>query len=212
MRPRPLASAGLPAYAWDRASLRYRSRETGRYVARRNIVELLRGVTDSAAERMANVARLAARGEISPAVFERAMQTELKHVANAATALANGGWDRLTPAHHGRTGAALRVQYQFLRGFVADIQAGALTEANAAARAQLYAGAAYNRYWVEERRGMLATGRREARWVDRRDRRECEDCARLGRLGWLPLEQMPTTPGAGATACLGHCRCSLIYR
>lgn len=212
MRPRPLRAAGLPAYAWDARTARYRSLATGRYVARRNIVELLRAVTDSAADRMANVARLAAKGDISPAVFERAMQTELKRAANAAAAMGAGGWDRMTPAHHGRTGAALRVQYQFLRGFVQDIADGKLAEANAAARAALYAGSAYNRYWVEERRGMLATGKREARWVDRRDSRECEDCARLGGLGWMPIESLPTTPGAGATACLGHCRCSLIYR
>lgn len=212
MRPRSLTPAGLPAYAWDTRSTRYRSIETGRYVARRKIVDLLRGVTDSAADRMGAIARLAARGDISPATFERAMQLELKHAANASAALGVGGWDRATNATHGRTGAALRVQYQFLRGFVRDIQAGGMNENVAASRAALYAGAAYNRYWTEERRGMLASGRTHVRWNVHHDSRECEDCARLGGLGWMPIETLPTTPGAGATACLGHCRCSLDYR
>jgi len=45
-------------------------------------------------------------------------------------------------------------------------------------------------------------------WVNDGDDRVCGDCEILPSMGPLPLEQWPTTPGAGDTECNVGCRCS----
>lgn len=46
-------------------------------------------------------------------------------------------------------------------------------------------------------------------WDDTGDDHECEDCQVLATMGPLPLEEWPTTPGAGGTECSVGCRCSM---
>ena len=190
---------GLDAYTWD--GRRYRHVESGKFVARATIVDLLRGVVDGAGDVMSGLGRAAAKGWISPAVFERAMQIELKHAVNANTALAAGGWDRVTPSMRGRSGAELKKQYALVRGFAAELAAGNLSPEQAAARARLYADAAYARYGQEERRRQAAQGVARWRWVTARDDRVCSICApRDGQTVAVESQMLPIHPG---------CRCDV---
>ena len=195
--------------------MRYRDLSTGRFVARSTIVDLLRNVTDTSAARLSELAAAVVRGEIPAGLFQRAAMMELKSLHLASAALGAGGWDRLTQADFGRIGATLKGEYRYLAGFVHDLELGKLTEAQAAARAALYAGKGYSQFYVTERREKndraLKRGRiLYARWHTVGDSEVCRDCQALEAIGWQPASLFPV-PGDGHTACLGNCRCSLEY-
>jgi hypothetical protein len=215
----------LPGFAFDTrmAGGRYRhvlpDGRLGRLVARDEIVGLLRTVSDASGERFAQLARSAVEGRISSAEFFRTTQSELRALYNSTSALAAGGWNRMTPQLHGANGRILGLgtreypvgEYTSLRNFAQDIADGKLTPAQAEARARLYAGKAYSRFWSVETQRLADAGYTEERWVDTKLPNECGDCPELAARGWVPIGTLPD-PGDGTTACLGNCRCSKIQR
>lgn len=214
--PNPLR-AELPGFAWDDrlSGGRYRrvlpDGRLGRIVSRDEIVGLLRDVSDASGAKFAGMARAAVEGRITPAEFFRAMQGELRALHNACAALGVGGWGKVTPQIWGRNGQTLRGEYAYLRDFCEAVANGELTPAQAAARARLYAGKAYSRFWAEDRLQQIAAGMVEERWDDTGDDRECSDCHALAARGWVPIGTLPS-PGDGSTECLGACRCSRLVR
>jgi len=203
-------AAGLPGYAWDGA--RYRNVETGRYVSRRQVLTLLKAVVDEGEDRLRALARATAKGWITPAHFEAAAQRVLKYTIVANAALAAGGWERLDVGAYDRAGTLMAQQFAYLAGFARDLgpDGRSLSAEQAAARASLYAGAAYSAFWEEDRRAAIERGLTVARWRAVGDDRTCEDCMALERRGPAPIETFPL-PGDGSTACLGNCRCDLVY-
>lgn len=214
----PLRGA-LPGYVWDTRMRggRYRTigpeGRLGPLVSRQTLVDDLRNIHDASAARFGNLAVDAVNGAISPAEFQRVLMGELKNLYNASSALARGGWSQMDAASFGRNGQILRGEYGHLAGFAQDIAAGRVSEAQAAARAKLYVGKAYSRYWSEDALQRRASGAyREERWNDTGDNRECHDCERLAGQGWVPIGSLGTVPGAGDTDCGGACRCEIEYR
>lgn len=225
-----MPSPWLPGYMWDPRMRggRYRhllpDGRLGRMVAARDLVADLRRMHDASADLFARLAVEAVQGRITPAVFQQALMDELRNLYNATSALAVGGWRNMTPTIWGRNGHILRDEYQYLANFAQAIANGELTEAEAAARARLYVGKAYSRYWDEEMRRLQASGIfTEYRWRTVKDAEVCTGvmgpfgatrlgCQELELRDWQPIGSFGTVPGAGATACLGNCRCWLEYR
>jgi len=131
---------------------------------------------------------------------------------NINSALAWGGWAQTPTSTWGRNGALLRNEYRYWRQFVAE--SSSLSAEQSAARAALYAGRAYARFFDEERRRLSQSGVLSPsweRWSALGDAATCADCLALAALAWVPFGTLPTVPGAGATRCLGACRCEIIY-
>ena len=206
-RPWPGAAVRLPGYAWNKAIGRYRNLSTGRFVSRQDITGLLRDVADGAGERLAALGKAAVRGDLTARQFYELMQREVKCAYNACAAMAAGGWDRLTARDWGRNGYLLKTQYGFLRDFAADIAVGKLSEAQAIARARLYADSAYSRYWELDRQKQQAAGVTLASWKTMADDRVCPSCLELEKKGPQPLASWPL-PGSGVHP---GCRCDLVY-
>ena len=207
----------LPGYVWDERMRggRYRvltpDGKLGRLVSQKDVASDVRTLHDASANRFAAMARDAQAGTITPADFQRAMMSETKDLHNASAALAHGGWEGMDQAAWGRNGQILRDEYKYLAGFAQDLADGKLTAAQADARARLYAGKAYSRFYAERARttaGQFA----EERWQDTGDSKECPDCQRLAQMGWVPVGMLGTVPGAGDTVCGGACRCVIHYR
>ena len=205
-RPQPGAAVRLPGYSYDPRTHAYRNLSTGRLVARQAITDLLRDVADGAGNRLAALGRSAVRGDLPPRQFYELMQREVKYAYNAAAALAAGGWDRLTAREWGGNGIRLRAQYAYLRDFAADIAAGKLTEAQAAARASTYGDSAYSRYWELDRQKQETAGVTMARFKTVGDERVCLACLELEGLGWVAISRLPN-PGQVHPGC----RCDLVY-
>lgn len=201
----------LPGYTYDRVSSRYRSLQTGRYVARSRIVDLLDGVVSGTERRLAGMATAAVEGTLSPAVFAERMRTELRrlHLQNAA--MGAGGWDRLSFRDYGRIGGKLRADYARISRFANQIAAGEVTAAQAINRANMYAGNARIEFWEAQRDriqsppGMVPIERRILGAAE-----HCPDCVEYYNMGWQPVGVLPV-PGIDSQ-CLTNCKCTMEER
>ena len=217
MPANPALKGQLPGYVWDTRMQggRYRTIDDagklGKLVSRDDIVGLVRDLSDKTAERFGNLARDAVNGVITPADFQEAMTGELRSLYNSTSALGAGGWNQLGPAEWGRNGQILKGEYTHLAGFAQDIADGKLTEAQAAARATLYSGKGYSRFWDEDARRQQDGGMDTERWEDTGLPGECGDCAKLAAKGTVPIGTLGCVPGDGSTECGGHCRCEIVY-
>ena len=184
----------------------------GQLVSRAEIVGGLRTLNANSSRLLADLAEDVVAGYLLPQDFEQAAMLTLRNLYNSNSALAKGGWLRMTPADFGANGQLLRVEYGYLRGFVADLAAGKLSAAQARSRASMYTGRAYSRFFAADVEEQQKYGKTEVRWIASDDERECVDCAAEAAIGWRPIAALDSVPGAGAQRCGGLCRCSLEYR
>jgi hypothetical protein len=169
-------------WLWDPKSRRYRSAITGRWLSHVEVADLR---TEFAVlqRSWADVAAAAlTRRDWTVRRWELEVRARLKTVYLAEYLLGRGGKAMMTSADYGRVGAMLATQYGFLRGFAVEIQDGTLSEAQIAARTQLYHTSAIQAF----ERGKAA-----AYSVD------------------LIL---PAYPADGGTRCLTNCRCRWSIR
>lgn len=198
----PGSSVGLPGYAWDSRLRNYVSVATGRMVKRREISDLLRSVVDEAGQTMKEFGRLAANGEISPREFYEAMQLTVRQAYNASAALAKGGWGQMTQADWGMNGYRLRLEYENLRNFAQALEAGEVSEAQAGARAKLYADSAFGRYWEIRHEAEKNAGTQRARIKTAGDDRVCETiCRPEEKKGWQPIGEIKVPPMHAGCRC-----------
>lgn len=208
----------LPGYVWDARLRGGRWRHLlpdgrlGKLVSAREMAADIRAIAKRSVAHFGNLAADVVAGRITARAFYETTRGELKALYLANAALGRGGWGRMGPVEWGRIGGILRGEYRYLAGFAKDLADGKLTEAQAQARAALYVGKAYSRYWDEDRRRKQEGGYREESWRDTGDERECSSCPVLAAQGWVPIGSLNTVPGAGDTECLGACRCEITYR
>lgn len=183
---------------------RFRDARTGRIISSRAIAESLATIQNSTAQQLGAMARAAANGEISAAVFQRAAMEVLKQTSAGATALAHGGWDRVPQAAWGRTGANLKQEYRYLAAFARDIASGTIDANTASARAELYADAAYGRYWAESQRRAAQQNYGAERLITANDDRVCPTCREQQDRSWQPI-------GTFSVPVHLRCRCRLQY-
>lgn len=214
-----------PGFVWDTRLKggRYRyvlpDGRLGALVSRDKLVAGLRELAANSETALQKLALALARGDLTLNDAQLAGQVLLKDLYNAFSALAHGGWAQMDAAAWGRNGRILGLgtreypvgEYASWRNFMQEIAAGKLSEAQIRDRAGLYAGKAYSRYWAENIR-IARSDFAEVHWNDVGGPEECSDCEHLALIGWMPIESLATVPGAGATRCLGNCRCSLSYR
>ena len=199
-----------PGYAWDPRLQggRYRvvlpDGRLGRIVTPTSIANDLRALHERSANQYARLVAGVYNGQITPAVFQLAMQAELKNIHTAMAALGVGGWSRADQATWGRVGQELRTEYRYLAGFVREIAEGNLTEAQARERAKLYADNAYGRFWDEYTRTLKANGMTRERIVTANDERVCKICGGAEDRGWVPI-------GTWSLGLHNRCRCRKDY-
>lgn len=125
-------------WVYDGAAHRYRDLETGRFLPKSRVVDLRDRVTEAAGAEARALAERYASGTIDAGAFRAGMRDAIKHAHIANYVFGRGGVNAMTQADFGRIGGNLRVQYQFLERFIADVEAGMLSSAQAGARAELY--------------------------------------------------------------------------
>jgi len=202
----------LPGFEWDPRASRYRDLSTGRFVARKTILELLEKASSASEARLADLTTAAIEGRLSSAAWFREAAAELKRIHLINAALGAGGWDRLTQADYGRVGGHLRFEYSHLRKFAQDIAEGKTTLPQALNRVHMYLGNARKEFWNAERLrlpsdrpGMVTVERRMLGVAE-----HCVDCLNYYGQGWQPAGHLPL-PGE-LSVCDGNCRCTLIRR
>ena len=201
----------LPGYTFSSDVGRYRSNDTGRFVARRDIIGLLDSSLAAGEKQMAQLTTSVMEGRIAPAVWQEEMRTELKRQVLSQTALGSGGWDRISQAGYGRAGADLRQLYAKVSGTARDIADGRISMAQAQARANEYAGHARSHFYAAEREKVQPSQANHV-FIERRllggGGKTCSDCVNYYNAGWQHFALLPA-PGSDSQ-CGGNCRCSLI--
>ncbi len=125
-------------WSFDVRAKRYRSGETGRFLAKAKVVAIRDTVVDAATREARSLAGQAAKGAISPETFRDGMRLAIRNAHGAEYIFGRGGIPSMTSADFGRLGAEMRRQFTYLDGFAREIEAGLVSEAQAAARAQMY--------------------------------------------------------------------------
>lgn len=211
-----MPKGALPGYIYDAARASYRrvlpNGALGSYVTRDEIIAGLRQIAAASEKMLGDLAMAVARGELTTNDGVLAGCQLLKDLYNANSALARGGWSQMTPAAWGRNGQILRSEYSYWKNFLATIARGELSEAQIRARAALYSGRAYSRFFAEDRLLRLQDNDLTwESWLDTGGAEECQDCMALAALGRVPIGTFKTVPGAGGTRCGGLCKCEIIY-
>ena len=203
----------LRGYTFDMAQGRYRSIATGRYVSRARVLEIM---ADSLAQREKTIIRHAqalANGTLGGRQYVELESLLLKRQTLQQSAIAAGGWDRLTPQDTGRAGAALKQMYQGVKRQAEDAAAGKLSPAQATARAHMMLGDV-QRVGLETELAHRPPAKAGQMRIERRlldpEAQHCEDCVQYAGMGWQPEGELPR-PG-DECRCLGACRCSLEVR
>jgi hypothetical protein len=201
----------LPGYSWSRSVGRYRSDDSGRFVARADVVGLLQAQTDGLEGRVGALTQALIEGNLAPAYYAEQVSTELRRAHLQQVALAAGGWDRLTPADYGSVGRKLRDDYARVLNMATDATNGTVTLPQALNRVSGWAGNARLGYWEALRRHAEVDA--NSVLLDKRNlgvAEHCRDCLTYHEQGWQPSGVLPV-PGQ-ASQCTTHCRCTMTSR
>jgi len=202
-----------PQWYWDAAVARFRN-QRGRFVAQETVLKALRASEHAARTEARVLARQVARKQIAPNEFREAMRELIKQEHVRQALVGNGGLRNMDPAAWGRIGGNIGNQYKYLDNFTTDLVTKDLTEAQIAARAQMYANSAkmeFHAAWHDA--NALSDEMAAVRWV-MTPAEHCEDCIAFANLGWQLMRDDPfggAVPGDGTTACGTNCRCHLEY-
>jgi hypothetical protein len=195
-------------FTWDARSRRYRS-VTGRFVSSAAVRAELDKSIDAAGRAMREASDALREGRMSLAAWELRMAEEIRNSHLASTALAKGGWSRMTPSDYGRAGREIRRQYEYLRNFAAQIASGKQKlDGTLGRRAELYLHAARGQYEETRRRDEAERGMDEEARI-RHARDSCPTCVDEARKGWQPIG---TLRRIGDSECRSRCRCTFDYR
>jgi hypothetical protein len=200
----------LQGYEWDAGVNRYRSDETGRFVARQRITELLERSTAERETRLRSGVQAMLDGRISENTWyvRTANMLSRDHLQHAA--LAAGGWDRLTPADRAGIAQRLSEQFTYLRDLGKEVTAGTVSDAQALARMDMYVGDSRAEFYEIERAHLPAAPEGETT-IEIRDLgepyRHCPECLAYHSRGWQYAGDLPLP--TEQCSCQGNCRCEL---
>lgn len=196
-------------YTYDEASGRYREISTGRYVSAQRIREEIDLALLARERQMRSLAEQLRTNQIGLDVWASEMRVLVKDVHLYSAAAAKGGWAQMSQADYGRVGQLVRVQYEYLNGFVADIASGKqMLDGRFLRRVALYGEAGRATFHTIEALEMDVRGMDEERNV-LHPADHCGDCVSMSELGWVQRGKLIPI---GQRQCLTGCHCTIEYR
>jgi hypothetical protein len=199
----------VAGYTFDPRIARYRGPD-GRFITERTMQGALVALSDASAERMAGLASRLQAGSLKLAEWQAGMMAEIKTTHLAAALAAKGGRQMMSPADFGAAGAQIKVQYQHLGRWAADIVSGkAALGDGLVSRARLYARASASTFDAMRIRDARNSGAEMEERNLSHSADPCGECPTLSRRGWVPLG---TLPPVGTRQCVANCRCTIERR
>ncbi len=200
----------LTAYGYNPKTGRYVDLKTGRFVKTDDVRQLLNDTIDSGFERVTKFAQAVGAGRADIGALQDAMLSHLHDSHVAMYMLGRGGVNQMDENDFGVLSKRLEAEYKYLDGFMADIQAGRLSQNQIADRMGRYNEHVWASYHDGETNGAIAAGYTEERRIDEGDEDVCDDCSRYAGMGWQPIGTLPA-PG-DKSKCQTKCRCKKVYR
>jgi hypothetical protein len=207
-------------WVWETNTGRYRNLDTGRFVGREQVVELVNGIVDRTTDNpVSTLNTMLADKRLSTADWETSFARQIKNAYIQQAEMAAGGREMMTPQLWGIVGGSVREQYNYLKDFAKEVADGRLSAAQIEARCKMYINSSREVYWRVRDLQARAQGMTEERWQAVGDDATCSACADADAMGWQPLGTF-AQPGSGRvlnsppTACSGltNCRCTKLYR
>lgn len=203
-------------FSWDQALRNgaggYRA-PNGRIVSNQAARESLDAYLDASQDVTASLSDSLRNGRISLADWQQQRREVIKLNHLNAAAAEVGGYSQMTPADFGRAGQKIRVQYEYLDNFAAQIADGTQPlDGRFMVRDSMYDEAALNTYdafqtldyknagW-DEHRSVLETGQIK----------HCQGCIDEAAKGWVKIDGGGLKP-LGTRDCLTRDRCTKRYR
>jgi hypothetical protein len=199
-----------PVYTWDAKAGRYRG-EGGKFVPQADVHRALTDAVDQSAKEIKAASLLFREGSLSLSEWQLVMEREIKNSHLASAAAAVGGFAQMTQSDYGRVGNQIKDQYQFLRGFVQDIQNGLPLDGRFINRAGLYIEAGKATYSLFRRVKSKGGGKTEERNV-LGNAEHCtgdNSCTQQTARGWVPIGELVPI---GQRLCRVKCKCDIEYR
>lgn len=126
-----------PSWVWNKKAKRYQS-STGQFVSYSDAVGLRDSFIQAQKAKAKELAQALTNGEITLSQWVTEQKRLMKSTYIDMYALGKGGRNNLTQADYGSIGHMMKGQYQYLEGFVDDINSGLLTAGQIGARSGLY--------------------------------------------------------------------------
>ena len=125
-------------WEWNQNTHRYRNTATNRIITENTLI----GVRDDLIEvwryRVQDLADDLVTGKLTIQEWTLSMRREVSNIFSSQYLLAKGGRNAMFQADLDAIGEMLRTQYTFLQNFAEDVRAGELSQAQIAARSELY--------------------------------------------------------------------------
>ena len=191
------ATAKDKGWAWEERSLSYRPKaDPERPISGKTVAGLLEDNMAAHRAAIADATRALTRGELTTSAWQRRIADSMRDAHLQARALAVGGRDRMTSRDFGSVGGFMRYDTQRLARFAAQVESGAISAAQAEARAQLYGQANVRRSFE---RGRLESAKDAGFQQERRvlagDAAHCAGCADEAQRGWVQLGSLAPIGG-----------------
>jgi hypothetical protein len=208
----------MAKWTWDAARREYVS-DTGLILGKDELQAIRDGLADGFEEVAADLVARHASGALPDEEFAGQFRAFVDEAMRAQFLLGRGGVNACVGTDFETMAKLIADQLGFAEGFAADLAAKQLTQVEATARAELYAGATVSAF----EQGMAAThdgldlpafpgdgatqclgncrcrweivefdDRYEATWIAEQDPNSCDDCLRNSER-WSPFVQMKTT-------------------
>jgi hypothetical protein len=215
LKPVPVA----PQFKWNSTAGRAREGRyvdsAGRFVSRANVRTAIDGTIENSAKNVKALADQLQAGQIDPIAWRNAMMQEIRlsHLANAAAA--KGGTDQMSQADWGRAGQRIREQYDYIRNFASQVEAGTQKlDGTLTRRANMYAQAGRDTYEATVKAAMKGKGMTLFRNV-LHPADHCQDCLDETAKGWVDINLSPDKGGIsniGSRLCRTSDKCSFEYQ
>lgn len=132
----------MAAWEFSESAKRYRNVSTGRFLSPAQEQTLRDDFLERRSTAMRAVTAKVAAGDLSVQDWTRRMRAEIKQTYTAQYAFGRGGTKAMTGADRRAVGQLVSGQLGYLQRFAEEVSAGRLSQAQAEARAALYANSA----------------------------------------------------------------------
>lgn len=198
-------------FVWDGRLGRYRDKETGRIVSEKVILGLSQEMINTTNQKMQNSITQLFNGNISIRDFEKENAQNIKILFVQHRMLGAGGYSQTKPEDWLELGRELKNnQYPRFHQFVKEIEEGKLSQAQAAARLQMYSQSAKSSFQAAKKQERKRSGFQFARRYLGSCKDHCGDCITYATWGVVPIAQL--IPPCTNCRCGGRCCCYVEYR
>jgi hypothetical protein len=193
---------------FDNKSQRYRNKSTGKFMSRKQVVDLLENQISLIKKDLTTVTNLLLDNKITVGAWDEIAPKAIKRGNVIAYALGKGGKYQLNDKDYAKISNKIRFEFGYLRKFAESIGNGKLTSNQIRDRISKYGDGFYAMHEEGRRNGHSENKYKwERRYTSRGE--ICVDCSRYAAMGWQVIGSLPIV--GQQSRCMSRCRCEFSF-